>query len=331
MPGNYEYKYMQKVDIEDVKKFISSNFKNESYHNRTGWFEWQYVNNPDGCHVLLCLKNKRIIAISGFIPCQLLVGSRIYTGSFATNTMVDHTNRRQGIGRKIHLERVKNFDFALSSGQSDSNYKLYMKMKWNILGCYYNIVLRKEFPFFPSFKKDYLKEFYSWIVWSLGTLFKRKPNFRLEETMEIPSGIDSFFNDRFDKNSIGALRSRKFLMWRYQEHPYFKYQFIKVFRNNNFIGFAVMRDTIACKILIDMYCQYKDMEDLLLGIGIKLKTRLIIGRFTGLSLKKKFDKSNWLSFKSKSHLIAKSSDPSLERLAMEMDWNFLGGDSDKDR
>jgi Acetyltransferase (GNAT) domain len=326
--SSYTFRRMCEAEKEDAKRFLLEHFDEGSHQNLPGWFEWQHVNNPDGSHIQLCLRDNRIVAMSGFIPCKVLIRGQVYSGAFSTSTMVDASHQGRGIGGRIHSIRLDDYDFALSSGQSPANFKLYMKMGWRIYGYYYRLLLRKEFPR-PYVNKTYLKAVWSWFFWFMRTAFKEK-KFCVEATRDIPEGIDAFFK-RFDQKSIGLLRNVDYLRWRYKDHPYLNYEFIKVFRQKTLIGFAVVRESDSAKVLVDVYCKNEDFVDLLTGLGMNLKTKMIVGLVAGPSLKKVFNRAGWCAFRERSCLVGKSNAAVLENLVSDGSWCLFGGDSDKDR
>jgi hypothetical protein len=328
--GKYHFRKMEQADIPVVRDFMSTNFGKTSHMGRTNWVDWQYVDNTEDTQIYLCLCGQRLVAMSGVIPVKLLIRDRVYSGAFSINTMVNHLHRRNGIAQQFHLQRLHNYDFALSSGQSPANRALYMKMGWSIYANYYDVLIVKKFPR-PYFNKSFLKELYSWLHWKTGSTLISANDYSLKMTTEVPAEAAYFSKKRWSKESIGPVRLPEYLQWRYQNHPYFDYYFVRVHHKEKLVGFAVMRDGDACKILLDVYCKSTNLEEFLLAIASNLPTEKILGKITGASLKASFKKAHWTVMPDGTFLIGHSRNPDMRQTAKNMSWSFFLGDSDKDK
>jgi GNAT superfamily N-acetyltransferase len=320
---------MAQEQIGAAKAFLAEHFEPDGPQNRPGWFEWQLA-NPNGQYIQLVLDGDRIVALSVFMPVKLGHDGGLCSGAFSTNTMVDPAYQRRGIGRQIHLARLSHYDFALSSGQSESNYRLYMKMGFHVLGGYFRGLLVRRFPR-PRLDLRYLREVYSWLVWRAAAL-RGSADFHLELTDAVPGGMPTaFFVERFAPGAIGPVASEAYLEWRYAKHPYFRYQFAKVHRAGEWLGVAVVRRSGDAVSLLDVYCRHGDMPSLLVGLGTELDAREISGVFTGKSLKKCFTDGHWRAFRHRTAYVGNTESSEIRHWMTDHDWCLAYGDSDKER
>ena len=325
---DFEYCRMTTADAPAVKTFLAQHFQSNEPPNRSGWLEWNLA-NPRGCWIQLCKDKKTIIGFSIFMPLQLQADTVISSGAFSISTMVDPAYQRQGIGSQFHRIRDANFDFALSSGQSPANYQLYLKLQFSHLSKWYDLLLVTRFPR-PFLKKRYLRELWAWGLWVATNSFGTG-NYRLEVTDQLPQQIGEFIAHRLDSHSIGPVVDIAYIQWRYQQHPYFQYQYFSVWQSSNCLGVAVMRQEKQTWILVDVFCSYEKLELFLRGLASCLRGQRVAGIFCGSTINHQFRAAKWHTFPHGTSLLGVTQQANLAPLLTARSWSFFAGESDRDR
>ena len=321
---------IERQDIEPAERFLREH-TDQRGPGEAGWFAWQYAANPDGFDVRVCRHGVSLAGVSGFIPCRLEVDGVVRTGAFSTNTLVAPAHRRQGLGRALHEARLRDYDWALSSGQSAANRRLYERIGFVVCGDYRRVFVQTTRPTL-RLRSQMLREWCSWLFWLFGTRRSARDGAasRVEVESQAPPEDPALYGSRFESAVVGPRWNRDHVVWRYEQHPYFGYRFASVFRGDRRAGFAVIRQTDTAVVLVDLYAGRDDLPIVLRGLTGHFRG-LITGPFTGAALDKCFRQAGWLTFPAGGQLMGKSSDPTLHRLLSERDWCFFAGDSDSDR
>ena len=319
----YTLHRMTPADLDAVRAFFADHLQRPP-----GWFEWQYLDNPDGFDVRVCRADGKVVGMSGFVPCRVERDGVRETAAFSTNTLVHPEHRGRGIGRRIHEARLRDYDWALSSGQSAANARVYRRLGFTERGRYRRLFVQTCPPRVRASPR-FLRETYSWVVW-LARGSARAPSLRVRVDRHAPRVTEAYYRERFGDGVGGPIWDYEHIAWRYERHPYFDYAFASVLRSDEVIGFAVIRRTANSVELVDLYTRYVDMADLLRAIGQEFRG-LITGVFVGRALHAVFWRAGWTSFRVNNRLFGMSSDPTRDNLASGGSWCFLGGDSDTDR
>ena len=318
---------MERQEIEQGERFLREH-SDQRGPRAPGWFAWQYAGNPDGFDVRVCRDGDPIAGLSGFIPCRLEIDGVVRSGAFSTNTLVAPPYRRQGLGRALHEARLRDYDWALSSGQSAANRRLYEQLGFVVCGNYRRVFVQTTRPTF-RFRAQLLRQWWSWLFWTRRRAHDG-PTIRVEVERHAPPDDPTLYGARFEGATIGSRWDRDHVVWRYERHPYFAYRFASVFQRDRRVGFAVVRQTDTAVVLVDLYAKYDEAPILLSGVAGHFRG-LVAGPFTGGALDRLFRQAGWLTFPASGQLMGKSNDPTLHRLLRERDWCFFAGDSDTDR
>lgn len=323
----YEFHRMTTPDVEEVKEFISNNFPRDSYYNFPGWFEWQYIENPNGCHIEICRHKNVIVGIQGVLPANVRLNDEIFTAGFAVNTMVVKSHRRKGIAGHLHQQRLDTYDFALSSGQSIPNLRLYLKRGWEIFDTFQSVMLCGRFPSISASKQS-LRELVSW---SKGRLNLINKNDEIEcESGDISEMSLNDFKDLYPTHSFYPVKTEDNSLWRFKRHPYFNYHLMRFSLKDIVIGLVIYRCVENMIIVVDVLSSVQNRTQIIRKFGRVFKSKLIVGTFSGAKILEFFHKARFHIYKN-AWLLGKSKDRSLNKLGSEMEWCFSGADSDKDR
>ena len=317
---------MRAGEADTVRQFLAEHSLAGRPPHRPGWFEWQYVDNPDGCDVRVCYAGARLVGASGFIPCTLRVDGVPRRGAFSTSTMVAPAFRRRGLGRAIHEARTADYDVALSSGQSEANAQVYRSIGAVAAGAYRRCLAQTRRPRVRP-RTRVAREVLSWLRWRTSARSSAGLAVRIED--DAPDVPDHCYTRRFDDRAIGPVWTPEHVVWRYARHPYFDYRFAAVLRAREKLGFAVLRPNAGGHTLVDLYAPCAAQPAVLRAVAQAAGP--VSGQFTGTMLDRVFRAAGWTTWPASHRLVGKSNDPGLHRALTERSWCFFGGDSDADR
>ena len=310
-----------------LRSFLAEHVPADRPQLRPGCLEWQYRDNPDGCDVRFCHVGDRLAGVSGFIPCAVEVDGIRRRGAFSTNTLVDPAFRRRGIGRTIHEARLADYDWALSSGQSPENARLYRRLGFLVVGRYRRCLAQTHLPR-PGLRRRFAREAASWLRWRAAAGGCHAGlDVRVDDA--VPDVPAACYTGRFAAGALGPVRTPGHVAWRYLGHPYFQYRFAVVARASAALGFAVLRPDAGRFLLVDLYAPYAEQAGVLHAVAAALGP--VGGQFTGAALDRVFRAAGWMTWPGSNRLLGKSDDAALHRLLERRSWCFFGGDSDADR
>jgi len=327
---DFKFREMTNEDKNALICFLYDNFGKDSLQCKPNRFEWQVVNNPNNARAYLCFFSDELIGQTDYLPGLLRLGDEQFTAAFSVDTMILHKYRRKGIGQKFHQTRLDNYQVALSSGQSHANRKLYGKMGWKKLGSYFKFKIVKRFPKF-EFNKLFIKDMFSFLRYK-ARVKRLNKNPSIKYMADFPDrmlnllerGVD---DEAYIKNDPVSLK------WRYQDHPYFTYNYIEVFDGCLSLGCCVTRElTKGCCKLVDFYCKRGDLAGLLEGLTYSLNADCILGQIMGDSLQEYFRKTGFtVTLLPNGCLMGSSKDKRIYDKLDQYNWLLLGSDSDIDK
>jgi len=319
---------MRLNETDVLRSFLAAHVPPDRPQLRSGCLEWQYRDNPDGCDVRFCHVGERLAGVSGFIPCSMVVDGATRRGAFSTNTFVAPSFRGRGIGRAIHESRLADYDWALSSGQSPANARLYRQLGFLVVGRYRQCLAQTRL-LRAGLRLRIPREIVSWLRWRAAGRDGRDAGLDVRVDKALPDVPAACYTDRFASGALGPTWTPDHVAWRYASHPYFDYRFVVVACAAAPLGFAVVRPQADRFLLVDLYARLADQVGVLRAVAHAVGP--IGGHFTGAALDGVFRAAGWTTWPAANRLMARSNDPVLHRLLDQRSWCFFGGDSDADR
>ena len=329
---NYIAKKSTKADAIATKNFLANNFGEDEFQNKPQWLEWQLKHPYSSYLQLIKNQDNAIVALSFFLQTPLNVKGNIKKAAFSTSTIVSKEHRRKGLGGKIHVERLKAFDFALSSGQSDANAALYKKKGFKSFGQYHSALIQKRFPKF-SFSKQCLINILAYTKFFFTNLITQKNNLKVIEVDDLPTNLDEeLFNQRLNVNSaVFPVHSGDYIKWRYLQHPYLTYKVYTVIKDHQIIGIVISREEDNQCNIIDLYAANRNMRIVLKAFARNCKIAKIYSLYVGREIQSIFEGSGALCRIYGPHYIGSSSSADNLSECEHLDWCIFWGDSDRDR
>lgn len=323
------YREANSGDKEEVLLFLREQFGKESYQCKPGRYEWQFGQYPLDAKVYLCLHRNEIVGCVGFLPAKLLLGNEEVLGAFSIDTMVKAEYRRLGIGREFHSIRIKNYQIAISSGQSYSNARLYEKMGWLVAGQYFCARIVRQVPVYRDVK-GYVKD------WLTYLRFRKKQGISsLEPRVDVHDRMPMEMADRVDRGSDSECFVKvdeEYLSWRYENHPYFEYKYVNVYNCDEYLGTCICRELQpGCHRIVDIYCDRSDFPSLIEALSHALKGHSIECEMVARPLESVFRRAGYYVSPKNQNVVYGTRNQDLSRKLSKRSWLVYGGDSDNDR
>jgi RimJ/RimL family protein N-acetyltransferase len=328
----YDIRPMRADEAGRATAFLQAHGAAELSRRLPDYFRWLYLDHPLGTDVRLCVERAggSIAGMSGFVRTRLGLDGRAILGAFSTNTMVDPAHRRRGLAAELHRQRIRDYDVALSSGQSPANRAVYDALGFVPLGQYRRAVVAPAGPMGGSAGR-WLRETASWWRWRRHRRSADAGPIRVDrQTGTLPDIPDSWWRERWPDSVVAPVWTPDQIVWRYARHAYLTYDFCTVHDADGPLGLAVTRHEGHVTIVVDLYGRWRDLPRLLVGLGTA-KEGVLTAVYVGQPLDDVFTSAGWSSGDEAMPLLGRSRDDDISSWMADRAWCFYAGESDKDR
>lgn len=251
---------MEKLEIKDfdIKKleFVGELFNiywrnDHIFYRNPDMLHWYCYRNPyaalfsEGLTVKGAYLDKTLVGFFAYFPFLLNnFGSRHY--GFKTAQWFSFPEYR---GKSIGLNLLKkawnnNFEICFALGNNEGARNIFKKWDWNFIELWprYVLLLDKDRCNNIIGDNDKIRNYVD-----KHPGFERKQKSRESFDIEEPLTLnniewDNFYWNEIAPASIGPAREKKYLQWRYEDIPLFKYDFITAYKNNSIKGLLVYRN-----------------------------------------------------------------------------------------
>lgn len=296
------------LDSEEICNFYRTNWSNDIILGNKKFYKWNFIENPSNSkkdyNCLAVSQSNKILGIMGLARRDFFLDRKKINGAELTTWVLDKNFRGRGLGKNMLVFLKKNFDVLIGSGITDEAKKVYLLNGFSFV---------KYIPrFFKIYKREHMENFIKIKDYADKFLDYQK-------IKEIKSIKSYMFENISNKNSLIADRtlkktsnlfskSKKWLIWRYLKHPFFKY-FIYCIRTTNNKAFFVMRFDEISKMkigyLVDIFGNQKIIKlvpRIIDQLAKKNKINVIEFYSTCGMINSIFLKNNWVSVIDNDHI-----------------------------
>lgn len=332
MSDAYDVRPMRADEAALALAFLDAHAAPDLARRLPDYFRWFYLDHPLGTDVRLCVAREdgAVAGLSGFVRTRLQSGGREVTAAFSTNTLVDAAHRRRGLAAELHRQRVRDYDVALSSGQSPANRAVYDTLGFVALGQYRRAWVAPRGPVGGSAGR-WLREAASWRRWQRRVRDGETEVFEIDRRAgSLPEMSEAWWRDRWPDGVVAPLWTPDAIAWRYLRHPYLTYECCLVRAAGTSIGLAVTRREGHTTIVVDLYGRWRDLPRVLRGLATQTDG-VLTAVYAGAPIDELFAAAGWSSRDEAMPLLGQSRHEDVRRWLTDRPWCVYGGESDKDR
>jgi hypothetical protein len=346
MENPYTIEHYTERDWEALVTFYKKEWIPPSFKKSERWFKWQLYDNPNklgqNLPLLIARHGDTVVGQIALIPTTMWVNGKPFQAAWGPDLYVATEHRRYKIALSLLEQWVKEFEIALTSGQSDATRAMQNKYHWENVSPIYQF--EKLFvdmgTLRNSLKEGPYKTFKRAAAMIYATLFDRfRPGPRdiiIEQKPDFDEGLEAFWLKVSPQYSGICQRDLKTLRWRFIDHPYYKYSILEAHsRDHTYLGYIVTRLDNQVGFIIDILSdRHKPDAGLALIKGgeehlRKNGAKRIICRCVSPSLQKDLLRLGYMSTPFLQNFYLKSSTDFSVRNAFE--WHITLLDSDLDR
>lgn len=235
---------------EKVKSFFEVYYGNNYCEVDKKYFDWLHKDNPfieteaaqDEYTSFAAIENNEILSCINYVPFDMYVDSKPYRSTWSVGWLTQKNN--SVISGLLLKKNFSRFNFYMSMGATNWVKTIYTTQ----FGFEYNHNIPRVVQVINSEKTEYLlrrnaenhlediSKIYEW-----GNHSKRISKNRTHKLIDKISEIDEeYWNHHLKSNYATMCKNKKYLKWRYLDHPDFNYSIITGSQGVN-IGYAVLR------------------------------------------------------------------------------------------
>jgi len=241
---------IDKAEAELVKKKLVEFYGPNYWGADDKFFQWMYFDNPnkslicdkDEYTFLIFKENNDILAIDSFYCDNIIYKNKKYIGVWDIEW--NNFSNIKGLGRKL-VEKIHTLcDIYLGYGYNSLSYKSFQKLECSFIEEIERFVLIFE----PDILCDILNisknsDKYNFYKYSANNIEKPKNDFLLINDISII--YSKYYNDNLLRFEIMVDKNIDYLKWRYEMHPYIKYDIIST-DDNAENGLAILKTEQIC-------------------------------------------------------------------------------------
>lgn len=248
-------------------------FKEEEVDKQSAEFwNWQFLKNPDGEGLIYLLKKgDQVVGHFADTPKRFVVDGKEVLGTLSVDMMV-HPEHRGGMFFRLGqyaVDRTRSLGYAFLTCYPIRKQSIYCLQKIGWKGFFGLPVL--VYPLrFSGILKRYLKLMpLAWlfggmarILYTLGFKGRREDREKgvvIREMKEVDEAYDRFWEKASTLNPVMGVRDRRFITWRYLQHPTRAYTIYRAFREEKMEGYIILRKVdllgFNSAVIVDLLAQ----------------------------------------------------------------------------
>jgi len=222
-------------DEQKLKKFYNQAYGENHILNNSSHSDWQFLKNPfnklSSKSIIIAENNDEIVAHMGIIPVPVKIYDNIVTGAWHASYFTLEKFRGIGIGTKMVQLSNSLFYCIGGMGNSDASNNIHIKnggKNFQDINRYVKILEKKTVENFVQKQ----------IITKKGNATKSKGFCRISM---LDVNYDKFWNIIKNRFPITINRTKEYLTWRYFQHPLIDYHFMVLRKDQNILGYSILR------------------------------------------------------------------------------------------
>jgi len=211
--------------------------------DRTSFWNWLHIDNPaaddESPLFVIAEEGATVVGAFGVIPARALVDGLVRTVYWTTDLVVQEEMRGRGVGKKLLHEVFGLRDVCLTGTMTDQAMLMHERAGSRSIGLVRHLILLNSVVSFSGFTVWLRNRYRSWkIEREVGP-----EDFAVEQCSveEIGDEFDELWSRKAPEIAFGVVRDRRYMQWRYAEHPSNSYECLIARRENRLCGVVVLR------------------------------------------------------------------------------------------
>lgn len=240
--------------------YSENHILNNRIHN-----DWQFLENPYNdfpYKSIIIMKDNQIRSHLGFQQVKMKLFDKEIDAAWHMSFFTLESDRGKGFGEKLILHEKEKLDMTLVLNGSEGTKIIYEKNNGIYLGNlnrYIAILDKKRVKEF--LKKDILLE----------QVVESDIKYNFTRELSLDESYEIFWNEVKDRYPITVQRDRRYLLWRFIQHPLINYHFMILKEDGRIVGYTVIRfevnnDEIKAARVVDLIVLEKFEEEIFKAI-----------------------------------------------------------------
>lgn len=245
---------------------------------------WKFISNPNGpSNYFYFKKNEKIKGriMSAHYPGKIVLNENLYNSFCLSDLYIDKSYRQLSNLKNLYNECVKQTQGIIFHSSNENSEKFYTKILkkkifFNLISCGLPMSIKplKKYKFFGKlFYYIFIKLYIAHIklIKNLFKIFNNQINLNVSEKINFDYDLENLREENIKKDYCFFFKNHNFFKWRYE--IYKKSYLIKIFDNNNFLGYCTLVKTDALKLsnMIILDFQFRKKISFFQKIMLKFK------------------------------------------------------------
>jgi len=256
---------VSKKNEPELNVFYSRAYSENHVLNNRVHNDWQFLENPYNnfpYKSIIIIKDDHIRSHLGIQQVKMKLFDKEIDVAWHMSFFTLESDRGKGFGEKLILHEKEKLDMTLVLSGSEGTKIIYEKNNGVYLGNlnrYIAILDKKRVKEF--LKKDILLE----------EAIESDVKYDFTRELSLDESYETFWNKVKDRYSITVQRDRKYLLWRFIQHPLIDYHFMILKEDDKIVGYTVIHfevnnDEIRAARVVDLIVLEKFEEKILKAI-----------------------------------------------------------------
>jgi hypothetical protein len=224
-------------DTDKLQRFYNAAYGTNHIMNNSLHHDWQFLSNPynnlNTKSIVVAEDNDEFIAHMGMIPVPIKIYNETKLGVWHVSYFTLEKYRGIGLGTKMVKFSDSLFDCIGGLGNSDASNNIHIKnngKNFDNINRYIKVLNKENMENFLHSKINFTTPHYS-----------IDNELVFERINVLNHNYDLFWNSIKDIFPITIDRTKKYISWKYFEHPLIDYHFMTLSKNNEIFGYAILR------------------------------------------------------------------------------------------
>jgi hypothetical protein len=229
---------------------------------------WQFLDNPfvkkddTKLPIWLAIKGDEIVGQICALPVQMKIRDDLYDGCWACDLIVSRNSRGEGLSYKLTESLTHHYQVCIGVGMADSTRHIWGKMEPVPLKTvqYYWRPIHLDRPILRYFIGDKFKSMHGVLTMMANIVLSAKTKFlpqqntgtrpSIREINEFGEEFDDLMQKSIENYSPIALRSSKFLNWRFANNKEHRYHAFVSLKDDRIKGYIVVRNPHSAEVTV---------------------------------------------------------------------------------
>lgn len=242
--GKYIYRDYRDTDRDFIISLLAQKRRDVEQYTflKKKIWNWQYVLNPNQGNrspiLKVCERDGKVVGAIGLIPIKFMIDGEEHLTYWGLDLVVDEITRGGGVGTELLRQWRDYAPLTITFSIADIAFQLEQRLGWRPLSSV------KEYIYITRPANMHWRELAKYVFcYSMATFSERADEEVVVSPVgeKIPVDYDELWKEFAYHHRFVVTRDRRYMEWRYVQHPFLNYIMFEARCANRLVGFLVLR------------------------------------------------------------------------------------------